>query len=155
MWQVVVYQKKLTANLTSPLFSTSDRRAQSGTPVGPRTPDSRILVNTHGQTWVVAELIAPVAATTIISMIRYAHAAVRLRISQLGDGLVIGGVFVWQGSGGHSLRMENSNNHQQTLGVIAAALSMLMDFMILDTARGVGTFVVHDGSNEVGRGTIV
>lgn len=145
----------MAANSTPPLFSILDRRGQSGTSIGPREPSSTVLVDANGQTWVLAELTAPVAATMIIPMIRQARAAVRLRISQVGDGLIAGGVFIWQGYGGHRLRMENSNNHQQTLGVIAAALSMLMDFMILHTDDGVGTFVVHDGPNEVGRGTIV
>lgn len=91
----------------------------------------------------------------IIPMIVQARAAVRLRISQVGDGLIAGGVFIWQDSFGHSVRMENSNNHQQTLGVIAEALGMLMDFMNLSRDQGVGKFFVFDGTNEVGRGTIV
>lgn len=143
------------ANSTSPLFSRLDRRAQSGTPVGPRTPVSRVLYSATGRTWVVAELTAPVAMAMIIPLIRQARAAVRLRISQVGDGLIAGGVFIWQDPFGHSVRMENSNNHQQTLGVIAEALRMLMDFMILNRDQAVGTFAVFDGPNEVGRGTIV
>lgn len=73
----------------------------------------------------------------------------------MGDGLIAGGVFMWQGYGGHALRMENSNNHQQTMGVIAAALGTLMDFMITQNAYGVQIFTVGDGPNEVGKGVIV
>lgn len=143
------------ANSTSPLFSSLGRRAQSETPVGPRTPVSRVIGSATGRTWVIAELTAPVAMAVIIPLIRQAHAAVRLRISQAGDGLIAGGVFIWQDLLGHSVRMQNSNNHQQTLGVIAEALGMLVDFMIHNRDQGVGTFVVLDGPNEVGRGTIV
>ena len=73
----------------------------------------------------------------------------------MGDGLVPGGVFIWQGNGGHVVRMENSNNHQQTLGVVAEALGTIMDFLITERDHGVGVFTVHDGPNEVGIGAIV
>lgn len=96
----------------------------------------------------------PVAADYIIPMVRQAYAGVRLRISHVGDGVIAGGVFLWLGFGGHRLRMENSNNHQQTLGVIAAALTAIGDFLSTETGYGIGTFLVYDGDNEVAIGTI-
>ena len=87
-------------------------------------------------------------------MVRQARAGVGLRIIQAGDGLIAGGVFLWRGFGGHILRMENSNNHQQTLGVIAAALLAIGNFLSTETDYGIGTFIVYDGDNEVAIGTI-
>ena len=144
-----------TAHLILPFPSTLDRRADRATPVGPRNPDSTILQHVGGQTWVVAELVAPIAGNYIISMLRQARAAVRLRISQVGDGLIAGGVFIWQGYGGHVLRVENGNNHQQTMGVIGAALETILDFLNTQTEHGVGFFTVYDGANEVGVGVIL
>ncbi|KAA6406659.1 MAG: hypothetical protein FRX48_09591 [Lasallia pustulata] len=61
--------------------------------------------------------------------------------------------------GYYELYLVNSNNHQQSWGVVGAALAALRNFLVsLDTINPGGNggvqFTVFDGANEVGQGTI-
>ena len=51
------------------------------------------------------------------------------------------------------VHVSNANNHQTTLGVLAAALNALSEYMSL-TAFGEATFTIHDGGNLVSEGTV-
>ena len=71
--------------------------------------------------------------------------------------LVIIGLLIWMGGGlvanGFGLLTWDSNNHQQTWGVLGAALEALEDYM-----RGAGygqvLFTIVDGPNQVGEGML-
>ena len=51
------------------------------------------------------------------------------------------------------LYMRNANNHQQTWGVVGAAIGALQDYMN-QNGFGQATFNVFDGGTEVGVGKI-
>ena len=155
MREAITYQKEPTADLPSLLRSTFDRRTDSSTPIGPRSPAVTALwCAPGGQTWIILELTAPVAANIVMPMILQARAAILLRITQVGDAVFPGGLFSWLGGNGHVLRTQNSNNHQMTYGVVAAALTAVIDYMQTENAFGVGSFTIYDGANEVAKGTI-
>ena len=74
-------------------------------------------------------------------------------IENAGDRLVSDGTFTWTGPGGMLLKTENFNNHQQTYGVLAAALSALHDYMST-VSFGPANFNIFDGGIEVAQGAI-
>ena len=53
---------------------------------------------------------------------------------------------------------QNTNNHQQTWGVLGSALAAVRDFMVCTPLQAEGPGAVHfqifDGWNEVGQGTV-
>ena len=95
----------------------------------------------------------PVPAILIDDLLQEAYTAISQHVHAFGDGLLHGGTFAWQGAGGMFLTTENSNNHQQTYGVLMAALKALHEFM---SQRGFGAayFSIFDGGREVGMGAV-
>ena len=81
-----------------------------------------------------------------------AGAAVNDHIYTAGDGVIPEGVIEYRSSG-LILLSQNSNNHQQTWGVLGAAISALTDYMLAQKEQGYGPsfvdFVVYDGPNQV------
>lgn len=75
------------------------------------------------------------------------------RIVILGDGIISGGSWAYN-QAGLALRGRNANNHQTTWGVLAAAIDALMDYMGSTGFEGACTFVIHDGTHQVGTGTL-
>ena len=80
------------------------------------------------------------------------------QIRVLGDGLVLGGVFNFV-KDGIQLFSVNSDNHQQTLGCTERSYIVLAELFV-DTTRAGGDpgevhFVIYDGRNEVGQGTVM
>lgn len=72
-----------------------------------------------------------------------------------GDGLIFDGQFNWAGAAGLMLKTANANNHQQTWGVLAAALEALLEFMRQNQmVAGAAIFSIFDGRNLVGLGSI-
>lgn len=71
-----------------------------------------------------------------------------------GDGVIRSGHYEYDFSGGINFRTWNANNHQQTYGVVGAAISALRDFMDKFEYAAVD-FEVWDGGNQVGEGQIV
>ena len=102
--------------------------------------------NIPGQTWSVVQ-----------NMLSGAKAQTLSHVRAVGDGVVGGsGLFSYRASG-LEVFTSNSNNHQQTWGVLSAALVALADYFTeiqenISGLPGSVTFVVYDGENEVATG---
>lgn len=83
----------------------------------------------NSQTYIILEMIASTGGTAVQGLLERAHAAITLRIANIGDGLVSSGSFLIGGSDNIVLSTRNANNHQQTWGVLGAAIGALQDFM--------------------------
>lgn len=75
-------------------------------------------------------------------------------MAESGDGVMAGGVFDYSGDGGLSLYAIDTNNHQTTYGVLGAAVEGLSHWMITSGEYGAAHFIIFDGGNEVGQGTL-
>ena len=111
----------------------------------------------NSKTYVVINLIYNVAQTGVMYLLKNAAQDVQTRIAQSGDGLVPNGIYMfdWK-SGGYDCQFycANSNNHQQTWGVVNAAIGAVWGYMLEKNNIGTATFTIYDGTNEVGRGTV-
>ena len=74
-------------------------------------------------------------------------------VEDFNDGPIGDGQLSWSGNSGVALSVENANNHQLTWGVLGVALQGLMSLMG-GGGYGTASFVIFDGSNEVGQGSI-
>lgn len=100
-------------------------------------------------------MLRAVAGPAITDLLADAQRHARVRVIAYGDALLAGGRFAWMGAGGMEVKVQNSNNHQVTYGVLTAALEALNGYM--QSGRGLAgeaDFVVFDGANEVGRGVV-
>lgn len=94
------------------------------------------------------------------SLLAVSYNAILTHIISSGDGLIPSGVFSWPADArgtlgeGLALHVWNTNNHQVTWGVLAAALVALQDFMINRQTWGEASFYVYDGGVEVGMGVL-
>ena len=72
--------------------------------------------------------------------------------------MVPGGVFNFV-KDGIQLFSVNSDNHQQTWGVLSAAILSLLNYMSIQQRAGGDPgevhFVIYDGGNEVGQRTVM
>ena len=90
-----------------------------------------------------------------MNLLDEAHTNVLNHISFHGDSVIADGFFSWQGEHGVMLETFNTDNHQQTWGVLGAALYALWDFMQkIGTEAGACYFTIIDGNHQVGRGVI-
>lgn len=125
------------------------------------------------RTYIILEIVASTAGTAVQALLETAHTAIMTRIENIGDGPVSSGVFRIGGDENIVLYTRNANNHQQTWGVIGAALGALQDYMNhngelpnwpVEKGRfntnndllgfGQAAFDVFDGENEIATGTI-
>lgn len=92
--------------------------------------------------------------TAVLNMLNTAAGILEASIRQHGDIVIPGGGVKYESlSSGISFVTENSNNHQQTYGVLAAAIDALMDYMSRNY-YGSASFHIYDGVNEVGLGKV-
>ena len=91
--------------------------------------------------------------SAVINLINAAFTTVMHHLQQAGDGLIPNGLFTMEGANSLELYVANANNHQQTYGVLAAALWALKNYMNRFGAGKV-TFSVYDGANQVAEGSI-
>ena len=131
---------KLTPNAIS---STFDRRSN---------PNQIYWCAPGSQTYITFTYVANVAGNGLQEMIDQAYSYIVGHVALEGDGLVPDGGFDWDNFG-FSLRTWNANNHQMTWGVLGAAAFALMDYMNR-YGYGSATFLIYDGVNQVGAGTI-
>lgn len=89
----------------------------------------------------------------MLSMLRDAIIVVQDHIRQHGDGLIVGGVFRFADYG-FIWTSFNADNHQQTWGVVGAALEAFTQYMREYDTYGVASFRIYDGGNRVGQGTL-
>lgn len=71
----------------------------------------------------------------------------------MDDGYVAGGRFDWPGNEKLVLRAWNTNNHQLTYGVLAAAAQALQVWAWGD-GWGLLKFDIYDGTTKVGKGIV-
>lgn len=81
------------------------------------------------QTYIILEIVASTAGSAVKAVLETAHTAIASRIENIGDGPVASGVFHVGGAENTELYMRNANNHQQTWGVLGAAIGALQDYM--------------------------
>lgn len=101
----------------------------------------------------VPNLVPHALDPLVIYTLTKAWAQVRDHISAHGDGVIPGGVFEFAAELGFEWYSGNTNNHQQTWGVVKAALSALLGFMAEYGEYGTATFAIFDGLNQVGQGS--
>lgn len=89
----------------------------------------------------------------VLPMLNVARAFVQQALLNLGDRVIETGAVDYHGAFLMNFRTWNTNNHQQTYGVLGAAIAALTSYM---GAHGYGsaTFTIFDGANEVGAGMI-
>lgn len=98
----------------------------------------------------------PEGSTTsplILSMLRDAIILIDNHLQQHGDGPIEDGTFHFSDYGVSWLSI-NRNNHQQTWGVLAAAVEALTQYMMTHSTYGSVSFGIYDGRNQVGEGTL-
>ena len=86
-------------------------------------------------------------------MLNVATAFVQQALLGLGDGVIEAGRGDYRGPFSMMLQTWNTNNHQQTYGVLGAAIAALRDYMA-ENGYGAASFVIFDGANEVGKGVV-
>lgn len=97
-----------------------------------------------------------IASKVILDLLDEAYITVMGHISFHGDSIIADAGFFWAGENGVDLHTFNTNNHQQTWGVLGAALFALRDFMFkIGTEAGACYFTIIDGNNQVARGSII
>lgn len=99
----------------------------------------------------VTYLVDPGSA--VMNLVNAAFTTLMQHLQQAGDGLVPHGLFTMQGANNVELYVVNANNHQQTYGVLAAAMWALRNYMNR-FGSGKVTFTVFDGANQVAEGSI-
>lgn len=105
-------------------------------------------------TYVMITWTAPIAAGAVNNLLNWAYGSIFTHIHNVGDGLVQSGSYKVI-IDGVELCMQNVNNHQQTWGMIGAAISALAGFQNTGPLgpRAVN-FQIYDGRYLVGAGYI-
>lgn len=106
------------------------------------------------QTYVILTMMGEAAETAVLNMLNAAAGYMEESIRIHGDNVIPGGGVEYNSlSTGISFSTKNSNNHQQTYGVLAAAINALKDYMSRNY-YGMASFHIYDGFNEVGLGKV-
>lgn len=154
---------KLLQELTSiTIFSSFDRHSLVPHNLIHRTEPVKVWCHPGGSTYITVALIhGDVPAQAFKFMLNAAMNRVINHLALYGNGLIPSGVFIQPDQVGFfELYLANSNNHQQTWGVVGAALSALSNFMVDNDSFSTSnfkagvTFTVFDGANEVGQGSV-
>lgn len=145
---------KNNERLTFGTFSNLNARSSSSNKLTPRRSTNTILwCAKASSTYIILTPGDAIAGHIVSDILSDAFGALTRHLDSLGDGPIPGGSLIWKSIYGISLVATNSNNHQQTYGVLAAALSALTDYMSTKFF-GTATFWIFDGTNEVGKGAI-
>lgn len=83
----------------------------------------------ESRTYIILEIITSTSGTAVKGLLETAYNAIMLRLNNIGDGPVSSGYFRIGGEEGIELQIRNANNHQQTWGVLGAAIGALQDYM--------------------------
>lgn len=115
---------------------------------------SQIWCAPGSSTYVIITWAGPIAAGAVTNLLNWAYDSIINHIHAVGDGLVQTGSYRLVNEG-LELWMQNTNNHQQTWGVMGAALSAMAGFQMTGSLgpRAVN-FQVYDGRFLVGVGHI-
>lgn len=107
----------------------------------------------HSKTYVIFTMAQAVSKSSIESALDTAARYVAQYVNQISDAVISKGSMEFYGGNGVFFKSWNVNNHQQTWGVLAAAIAALKDYMS-QTYFGRASFNIFDGRNEVGEGTV-
>lgn len=107
----------------------------------------------NSDTYVILTMTRLVSGSSAESALDAAAGYVAQYIHQMGDAVISRGAVEFYGGNGVFFKSWNVNNHQQTWGVLAAAIAALKDYMSHNYYGG-ASFSIFDGSNEVGEGTV-
>ena len=105
------------------------------------------------QTYVILTMTGIAAEAAVLNILNAAANYMEESIRQYGDIVIPGGGVEYNSITGVSFSSSNSNNHQQTYGVLAAAIEALKDYMGRNY-YGKATFYIFDGISEVGLGKV-
>lgn len=89
----------------------------------------------------------------VVPMLNAASIYVQQALLGLGDRVIPGGATDYIGPSLMMFRTWNTNNHQQTYGVLLAAIAALRNYMS-GHQYGSATFTIFDGVHEVAAGMI-
>lgn len=107
----------------------------------------------NSKTYVIFTMTQVVSERSIESALNTAAAHMAQYFNQIGDAVITKGSVEFYGGNGVFFKSWNVYNHQQTWGVLAAAIAALKDYMS-HSSYGAASFNIFDGRNEVGQGTI-
>lgn len=107
----------------------------------------------NSNTYIILTMTGAAAETAVLNLLNVAAGYMEESIRQHGDLVIPGGGVSYDSITGVSFSTSNSNNHQQTYGVLAAAIEALKDYMGRNY-YGKATFYIYDGFSEVGQGKI-
>ena len=102
-------------------------------------------------------LIRSMAPAAVMTLLHQALTDIQRHVARAGDGLIPNGAYIfdWKSSGADcEVYTINSNNHQQTWGVVGSALLAVSDYMLSNNIMGPAEFTIYDDGIEVGQGTI-
>ena len=135
-------------------ISAFARRSRAPESVEPRKETNTVLwCAPNSQTYVILTMGGAIPGNQVRTMLSVAMVYVQQAILQLGDGVIQAGGVNYNGPSSMNFQTWNTNNHQQTYGVLGAAIAALSDYMNR-YGYGAATFSIHDGNNEVGSGLI-
>lgn len=137
-----------------PLSSFNPRSLSAGDLEIRKSTNTVLWCAPGSQTYVILAMTGQAIEREVLNTLNTAAGFLEESIGRHGD-IVIpgGGVRCESLSSGISFVTENSNNHQQTYGVLAAAIDALKDYMSRNY-YGSASFHIYDGVNEVGLGKV-
>ena len=109
------------------------------------------------RTYVAVRVVRSMAPAAVMTLLHKAVIDIQTHTARAGDGLLLGWVYIfdWQTRATDcEVYTVNSNNHQQTWGVVGAALLAVSDYMLDNNVMGPATFTIYNNGTEVGQGTI-
>lgn len=91
--------------------------------------------------------------SAVLNLINTAFTTLMQHLQQAGDGVIPQAYFNMEGANNMELYVANANNHEQTYGVLAAAMWALRNY-INRFGSGEVIFKIYDGANQVAQGSI-
>lgn len=124
--------------------------------VHPRTSTGSIRwCASNSATYVVFKIVNALAQSVVLDTMAEVYEVIQQHLQTYGDGVMAATSFDrFPSDEGLEVSIWNANNHQVTWGVLESALEALGDWM---EQYGYGSviFQIYDGSNQVGRGSIL
>ena len=119
--------------------------------------DTQVWCGLGSRTFIMVRVVSAIPGPAVYSVLENAYDAILNVINTVGDGVIRSGSYRYV-SQGLELYTENTNNHQQTWGVLGAAVSALQQYMeSVEWNQGDPAsvqFSIYDGANEVAMGTL-
>ncbi|KAA6412510.1 MAG: hypothetical protein FRX48_03501 [Lasallia pustulata] len=157
-WGRDVFRRDLVSEINAMAPSATERSPPRSPPRAhhcPRALPSPLVVavpDTKTYLLILLQTRMPVGA--ILQFLNDAYNVLTSHIRAAGDGVIAAGRWDLEVNG-IGLSTVNTNNHQQTYGVLGAAVEGLSRFFYENQERGAGVyFYIFDGGVEVGQGSL-